>query len=554
MEYTTQILISCVILLLSSIVVILSFRKFRRLFTVLLIFLFSLSILLLFQATSPHIIGKDVEEEKFFIEQTSGTGKWENSGYSTNLESSLSISIFPAIICLISNISSEFYLKYISIIIFSLVPVILFLIFEKMLFQIANIIKMDFLTEKNIALISVFIFIFNFAFFLLPAYNRMILAYLGIALSVYILITESINYQFKLLLLISFSLMIFYSHYSTAVFWLCILIPTFVLFYIINYTKNNYHHFRPLQMALIIIIIFILWYIFISITTGAALLKISHSILENLEYFSNLGYRSDLTETLFLSPFNQIYFLLMKSIGNTIRLLIVIGLVYVIFQFSLQKRTDQCPVILFLLISALSFSLIASMFLPKVSFIYGVDRIYFQSLLVISVFYIIGIAYSLNLIRSKLSISEKNIIKILIGIGTILLLSQFLLQTDTIGYYMNAEKNSILFSNPANSNHFVTGSEIASINWYNLYIHPEKIIFVKYGDPNFITGYGGIWLNRIEFINNKEEWKSRKELLKLNIGSPKHGFIMSKSACSGTDTINAPYNILYDSRYSKVGF
>jgi uncharacterized membrane protein len=107
-----NIILMLLIFLISSYVTFVCFfnQKFpERLYPV-VIFLISISLLLLLSLRSNHIIGVDTHMEYYFFQTTLNRLHWSVFGHST-LDACLSISLLPTIYKSILNINSEFLFK-----------------------------------------------------------------------------------------------------------------------------------------------------------------------------------------------------------------------------------------------------------------------------------------------------------------------------------------------------------------------------------------------------------------------------------------------------------
>ena len=180
----------------------------------LMIFLTSISLVLLLALRSNHIIGSDAHAEYSIFLQTFHNEQWQILG-SGILDSLLSISLLPAIYQSFININSEYLFKILYPILLSVLPLVVYLISKKYIGSSYAFLATLFFMSQQV--------------FLSAAYNpRTSVAILFFALSVIVLIMSRLDELSKISLYMIFGGSIIVSHYSTAFIAFFVLLLTYI--------------------------------------------------------------------------------------------------------------------------------------------------------------------------------------------------------------------------------------------------------------------------------------------------------------------------------------
>jgi uncharacterized membrane protein len=260
-----------------AIAVILASAKMvpARLFP-LLIFVISLSLLLQTTLTNSFLNGWDIQVEYYVAQVTQSKQFWDFSlMYSlapsvNNYNTMLSITILPTISSNILNIDISLIYKIVFPIVFSIVPVALYLLFEK---QVGS----------RFAFISSFLLLSITAFYQMSFLARQMIAEIFFVLIFFLLI----EYEYKKLskslavLLILFAFGIIVSHYSTA--FICIY---YLLFLTIAFYKRI-NRSLILAFFFLFIDVTLIWYVTVSSSTP----------LNSLGMLANLSFQELFTGT-----------------------------------------------------------------------------------------------------------------------------------------------------------------------------------------------------------------------------------------------------------------
>lgn len=169
----------------------------------LVIFVLALSLLLHTTLISPYIWGSDINIELIMANYVIKTGVWY-AELNIPYNAMLSVVLLAPIYSVISDLSLTWCFKIVYSVLFSLVPVILFEVYNK-------------LSNEKIALLACIFFINLNAFFtVLPAVARQEIASIFLALILIMVLEEKISGYYKSILLLLFGFGLVVSHYGMA--------------------------------------------------------------------------------------------------------------------------------------------------------------------------------------------------------------------------------------------------------------------------------------------------------------------------------------------------
>ena len=149
--YDNNILLFILLVLISVIPLFVSFEKIPKETYPLLIFMIALSLLYHNTLSSMYIQGSDLHVEYYFANLVLSNSYWDAS-FSHKFNTSLSVVIFPVIFSIISGISLTWVFKAIYPLIFSIVPLTLYLVYKEQ-------------TNEKIAFLSCFYMVSIMAFY-----------------------------------------------------------------------------------------------------------------------------------------------------------------------------------------------------------------------------------------------------------------------------------------------------------------------------------------------------------------------------------------------------
>ncbi len=189
------------------------------------VFVFALSLLYHASLISSYVWGWDVQQELFSANLVSTTGVWDATA-AGQTNSVLSIALLAPIVSAMSGISNVWAFKIIYPLVFALVPLGLFVVFQKQ-------------TSSRIALLATFFVTFLFTYFSeLPALGRQEIAELYVVLLLIVLVDKRIGASttkapvYIVGALFAASLIV--SHYALAIIALVYLVVAWLLVFLID--------------------------------------------------------------------------------------------------------------------------------------------------------------------------------------------------------------------------------------------------------------------------------------------------------------------------------
>ena len=220
------------------------------------IFMISLSLLLMYSLRSWHIIGWDINLEYKIFRLTESNYLWSSTIVNNDYNACLSITILPTILHNFLNINSEYVFKLLYPLLFTEVPLTIYLLSKRYTTNIA-------------AFLASFFFIIQPTFYgTMPALARQEVAFIYFSLILFTLFTNNIRFGTKNILVLLFGASMIVSHYSTSYIALTLIIFTYIVRKIFNINsnlikhkilQNNPNYKIRLKIILILIIFTFIW-------------------------------------------------------------------------------------------------------------------------------------------------------------------------------------------------------------------------------------------------------------------------------------------------------
>lgn len=485
-KYSYNILLLGLFIFVSIVILLVSkyHKKIKSAIYPIIILSISTSFVLLYPMRSDHLLGMDIHSEYYLYQEAINNLNWQLipfDGYEL-LRPCLSISLLPAISQLILQVNPEtLYRLYIPIL-FSITPIVIYIIAK------------NYLTDNESFLASV-AFMSYYSFFSASYYSRATLALLFFALLIMVLFNDALHQDQKRIILLLFSLSMIFTHYSS----------TFVLMFIFGissiivfFLSKRINIEKELTITLITTIFILAFFWYGMVTDGV--LNISLRFVEKVLDIDNLhaeGAHSEMVDQLKGNiPNNYISEL---SLINTWLFLFLIGLgtLGLISRFRYywfnSERKDKYVLIKkefepeFVIITVLCvITLSMTLILPFLSTGYDLNRIYFQTSVILSMVFILGGKYAsifVMKIAKKLKIikKDKNINNHIETdkLGHVIILSVLiphLLFVANIPTELTGNGESIIFN-----------SVCPASDWF--YVHDSDISCTKWWFSNRIEGY-----------------------------------------------------------------
>ena len=241
----------------------------KRLYPV-VIFLISISLLLLISLRSNHIIGADAHTEYYFFQTTLDNLHWSVFGHST-LDACLSISLLPTIYQSILNASPEFLFKVLHSLLYSVSPLVIYVISKKYVGELYGFLASCF-------------FMFQSNFLWTAPNARTNTAILFFALAMMVLFSDKIDPLKKRVLFIVFMASCMVSHYSTTYIFFFVMVGTFIGIEILP-KEYTFKKVVSLTMVILFFALVFLWYSQVTETAFNAGVGFVEETFSNLNMF-----------------------------------------------------------------------------------------------------------------------------------------------------------------------------------------------------------------------------------------------------------------------------
>ena len=220
-------------------------HKFPNRIYPVVIFLISISLILLVPLRSNHIIGVDTHQEYYYFQTTLSNLYWNTFGHST-LDACLAISLLPTIYQSILNIPSEFLYKILPSLIYSVSPLVIYVISKKYV-------------EESYAFLASCFFMFQSVFLMTEAHGRANIAMFFFALAMLALFNDKIDPLKKRFLFIVFMASCMVSHYSTTYIFFFVMAGTFIGTEALS-KKYTFKKFISLTLVILFFAMIFFWY------------------------------------------------------------------------------------------------------------------------------------------------------------------------------------------------------------------------------------------------------------------------------------------------------
>jgi uncharacterized membrane protein len=318
--YRDILLLTVFLLASTAFVVLLRRRSERDLDRVFAAVIWALAISLLLSETlvSPNLLGFDVHEEFFTFLQVSAQGSWNPNVLYTlfrpNYGSVLSITILPLIIQSLSGASSDIIFKFVFPIVFSLVPVLLYKIYRRLL-------------EPEMAFVSVFLFIsYPSFYFEMIGLIRQEVAEVILA-GILLLLLQKLQSRgvVATILILTFGLVV--SHYSLAFIYVSVLALSFCYYVLLKRSP------KPAGELIILvgIVLTFSWYAFVSqgsVVTSLAQFGTIVSQSMFLDFFNPAARPGTVSVALGLAPLTGTFHNVNRILQYAIQFILVLGFLH----------------------------------------------------------------------------------------------------------------------------------------------------------------------------------------------------------------------------------
>jgi uncharacterized membrane protein len=511
---------------------------------------------------SKYNFGYDINTEYYVFKITQIQAHWIKPGavltetQIANFQSDLSVTILPTVYADLVNISGELTFKLVFGFIFSLVPLVLYRMFEAQ-------------TGKTFAFLSAFVFMstpYSFYGTEILGLNRQMLAELFFVLSVFLIIDKSIGIQKRTILFLIFSFGVVASHYSTSYIYLLFIAFTFILSY-----KYGNGGVLTKEVVLFVCAITFSWYIYVS---NSAYLNLISNIENILRSFSSDLFSSSARSTYAFTMLNpstssSIVGLIHRLIVYCQNGLIVIG---VLLLFIRRKETRFSREYKYISVFSMVL-LVLAVAVPNLAPTLEFQRFYQITLLFVGPFFFFGglaIIEFIRILGSHLSILRMPILGKLqpaiprnlgLQLLTLLLVTSFLFQVGLVSHVtetapisysldLNREKtSSSLYVLESLYEVYIPEQDVFSAKWYLRNIGQEPEVYVdRQSQANVLTAYGLVNRTKTHAIYNTTVFQ-RSAYVYLRYFNIRHNTMVSFKGLFNTSSFDALNQI--DTIYSN---
>ena len=458
-------------------------HKFPKRMYPVVIFLISISLLLMWSLRSNHIVGSDVHLEYYFFQTTFTNLHWSILENST-LDACLSISLLPTIYQSILNTSPEFFSKILFLLIYSIGPLSIYVISKR------------YVGESYAFLASCF-FMFQANF--LRAAGRSNLAILFFVLAMMTLFSDKIDPLKKGILFIVFMASCMVSHYATTYIFFFVMVGTFIGIELLS-KKYTFKKILSLTLVILFFSMIFFWYSQVTETAFNAGVDFIEDTLKNLNEFFILESRGG-GEALLGKDIME------KGIPHKIEFvwtwltfaLIGIGLITLIRRYKEMSfpelkfknpefLKDKFEVGYFVIALACAGLLVAVVGFPYIAAGYDLNRVYPLAITILSVFFVIGgiiVAKYLDEVLSKKKIVG-NKRKVQAYLIILLVLIPYFFCVTGVMYNMFGVPRAITLNSEGEQydRMYVHDQDSYGAKWLKNYMERRDKIAVDYRGPN----------------------------------------------------------------------
>lgn len=516
--YQSNFLLCSLILLVSIYIAYMCFRldDLPENLVSIILYLLSLSLILILALRTNHIIGIDVHKEYHLFNLLVGSGTWEIVGGS-RLNACLSITLLPLLLQSLSGIQPELLFKVLYPIIYAVAPVCVFLLAKKYL-------------NNTYAFLSACFFMTQFNFLWTTANARTNLAILGFLLILLAIFDNTIQLTLKKIFTILFLFLLVTSHYSTTYIVYGIIVATYLSMEIL--TRKFQIKSKRVDILILLIFSTLIFFWYSQVVTGTyagGVSFVEDVVIQMSDLFSLDARGNDVQMILGQS-------ILSKSVPEIFNFIVTwvtffmigIGVISICAkyrseldinvstnesrgsEFGLASKIDVEYYVLALCCSIL---LIITILLPYIAVGYGVDRIYAVTTTILSSFFVIGgiaivrgIRYVLNVTkvsrRNNSSCQNKHLTYSVI---LLVILLYFICSSGFIFTLFGMPKTIALNNEGSEYDKMnVYDQDQVSAHWLGQYNHIELTISTDHFGILRLVGYGSMSLENMDEMSMRD--------------------------------------------------
>jgi len=435
-----------ILLVIISVMPILAmFGRFPKKLYPMAVFVIALALLYHNSLISTYLTGWDVQTEYYFANKVESNSYWTSS-IPNNYNAMLSIVMLAPILSNICNMSLVWVFKILYPLLFSLVPLGLYRIFQKQ-------------TDEKTAFLSCFFFISIFTFYSeMLALARQQIAELFLVLLVLLMIERNMNLTKKSTLGIIFAFSLVTSHYGLSYIFVFTLIIVWIVLFFKKWQAGGRGIADSYSFVLLCLILAFTWYVYVSSSSVfTQVVKIGDHIAGNIFDFLNPTAVEGLS--VIVTRTRSLLHEVTKYLYLMVNFLIFIGTLA-----TLLKRTETRFEKEYIIFSSVSLVMcVGGMTVPYFASTLNTSRIYQIALLSLAPFLVIGAKTALEIIGKAMKRSWENkrfFVKVLAVFLTIF----FLLDSGLIYEIAKSEPTSISLNKSIDFPRF-TQQEVITVGW-----------------------------------------------------------------------------------------
>ena len=459
----------------------------KRLYPV-VIFLIGISLLLLMSLRSNHIIGVDIHQEYYFFRTTLNNLRWSAFGHST-LDACLAISLLPTIYQTILNIAPESLFKIFYSLLFSILPLIVYILSKKYIGELYGFSASCF-------------FMFQQYFLFAEFYPRTLTAVLFFALAMLVLFNDKIDPLKKRILFIVFMASCMVSHYATTYIFFFIMLGAFVGVEILS-KKYSIKKVVSLTIVVLFFAFIFFWYSQVTETAFNAGVGFIENTLSNLNRFFIEESREACTVEVILGKD-----IMQRGIPQKIEfvftwltfIFIGIGLTTLIRRYKEMlfpelnfKKSDflkeKFEATYFMIALGCAGVLAAMVALPFISTGYGITRLYAVTTIILSLFFVIG------------GITVSRHLRVRAWLIILLVLIPYFLCVNGVTYQMFGVPRAIVLNSEGGQYdmYYMHDQECHSAMWLKEYGEENAKMYADFYGSRRLLSQGKIWSSLYHF-------------------------------------------------------
>jgi len=469
----------------------------------LVVFLISFFLLFHLSLISKYLIGYDVNLEFYFAKLTSISSIWDRT-IPHEYNAMLSIGILPSIYSTVLDLDLNWIFKAVYPLIFSFVPLTLYLAYSKQ-------------TDSQVAFLSVF-FLMSMDMF----YNEMLglarqmIAEFFFALLILLMVEDNIGLFKKRLLFVIFSGGLIVSHYAISYIFMFYTLFTFFLMPLLKHSDIQHRKVINGGFVFLYLAMTFSWYLFVTVAPAKPVISVFVNIYDRLQEFSSGPGISGLMPT-FISPIHEAS----KYLFYILQFNIVIGLARLIGGY---KKTRFSPEYLSMSLASMCV-LMMCIFIPTFAASLNMTRFYHITLFFLAPFSVLGGLTIVDLLTSLKSRSFTYIRKLSAKSGksalflvSLLIVSSFLFRVGFVYEVTGDIPSSLSLSlNRMRTNPFVAvdiwsayipEQDVFSATWLSAHASDESKVYAdRLSRLYVLTSYGMI---PMAYVRNEEQSQNGK--------------------------------------------